>query len=300
VPKASFPERMFARLITTPCPRTHDVLGRPIIGPCLIWIGPAVKGYGYIGIKRKTCKVYRVMYELFVGPIKDELDHLCCVTLCASPAHLEDVTTQENLRRADPGAWQRAKMHCPRGHPYNDANTQPINGGKGRNCRACDREDWRTKKGIPLDRPNRRDGVRCINGHVRTVDNTLVSIEKGRTRRRCRDCQREGRPNPRACHRRQAAGTAGPGCPGGNDPAEHLPGLPVPERPVAVAADLMRLRPELDVECVRRRRCRCRRAGPRRRGQIPADRRPQPPGRMVLRPGRRRPAAASFQQLGDG
>jgi hypothetical protein len=38
---------------------------------------------------------------MFVGPVPEglELDHLCRVTTCVRPSHLEPVTTGENVRR---------------------------------------------------------------------------------------------------------------------------------------------------------------------------------------------------------
>ncbi|MEV7034630.1 HNH endonuclease signature motif containing protein [Streptomyces sp. NPDC093272] len=41
------------------------------------------------------------MYEQHVGPIPAgmELDHLCFVTMCVNPTHMEPVTPEENLRR---------------------------------------------------------------------------------------------------------------------------------------------------------------------------------------------------------
>lgn len=52
---------------------------------------------------------HRVSYELFVGPIPEGLtiDHLCRVTLCVNPEHLEPVPLQENLRRRDEAARTR-------------------------------------------------------------------------------------------------------------------------------------------------------------------------------------------------
>lgn len=85
-------------------------------------------------------KVHRLMYVEMVGPIDDELDHLCAVRLCASPAHLEDVTTRENLHRAVPWAFQVAKTHCPAGHPYDEVNTYWRKDHYGRRCRQCKRD----------------------------------------------------------------------------------------------------------------------------------------------------------------
>lgn len=71
---------------------------------CWLWTGfrrPA--GYGQTGRNRGSAKqAHRVAYEMLVGPIPAgmELDHLCRMTPCVNPAHLEPVTPAENRRRA--------------------------------------------------------------------------------------------------------------------------------------------------------------------------------------------------------
>jgi len=52
-----------------------------------------------------------MVYEAFFGPIQEglEFDHLCKVTLCVRPDHVEPVTHDENMRR-------RRKPYCKRGH----------------------------------------------------------------------------------------------------------------------------------------------------------------------------------------
>jgi len=120
---------------------------------CWLWQGNLNnKGYGSIRIKPKRAGgptlVHRYAYELLVGPIPEgkELDHLCKNRHCVSPAHLEVVTRSENCSRGNSGhAWalhQRAKTHCPQGHPYDLLNTYfPPRGG--RQCRICRRETIR-------------------------------------------------------------------------------------------------------------------------------------------------------------
>lgn len=43
--------------------------------------------------------------------------------------------------RTHRGAWQRAKTHCPKGHPYDETNT--IRDARGRRCRECARASRR-------------------------------------------------------------------------------------------------------------------------------------------------------------
>jgi HNH endonuclease len=128
------------------------LLAKCVIEPngCWSWTGATQKGYGALrvgGKNGRTLRAYRLLYELHVGPISDglELDHLCRNKLCINPAHLEPVTHQENMIRADAGkktgALNRAKTHCANGHPYDDINTYWDSRGD-RACRACKRE-WR-------------------------------------------------------------------------------------------------------------------------------------------------------------
>lgn len=136
-----------ARLRETPCPITHDRLGRPIVGPCQIWTAaPDSKGYGVVGNKdfgsTRLERVHRVAYALATGVPPTEirnvppLDHLCRVTLCAAVPHLEPCSQAENIRRGDWHNGNAEKTECLRGHLFDEANTYRKPGG-GRDCRAC-------------------------------------------------------------------------------------------------------------------------------------------------------------------
>lgn len=113
---------------------------------CWIWLGaPTSEGYGVIRVgNKKQDYAHRVSYNLFVGPIPQglEIDHKCRIRCCVNPAHLEAVTHRENARRGDAGkaaAMAKAAItHCPRGHPYDDANTYLLQ-GRRRQCRECGR-----------------------------------------------------------------------------------------------------------------------------------------------------------------
>lgn len=122
-------------------------------GDCWVWGGTVQRspkrgrsGYGQITIKRKTCLVHRVVYELLVGPIPAglTLDHLCLNKSCINPVHLEPVTVRENqLRAGVPWAVNALKTHCVNGHAFDKANTyvRRDKGRKGnRECRTCLRE----------------------------------------------------------------------------------------------------------------------------------------------------------------
>lgn len=86
--------------------------------------------------------MHRLSYELFVGPIPDELviDHKCYNPPCVNPDHLQVVTFRDNMvkfGRTNIGAVHARKTHCPQGHPYDERNTCFT--GRGRQCRACQR-----------------------------------------------------------------------------------------------------------------------------------------------------------------
>lgn len=113
---------------------------------CWLWRGSKdAKGYGAIRVSPLVCaRAHRVSYELMIGPIPEglQLDHLCFNTSCVNPAHLEPVTNAENMRRR--GA---RTTHCPRGHPYDQANTY-INASGHRFCRACKRATYAAKRAL--------------------------------------------------------------------------------------------------------------------------------------------------------
>lgn len=99
---------------------------------CWDWIGSLTpSGYGSLGWRGRRFRAPRFYYEREYGPIPQglEIDHLCRNRKCVRPDHLEAVTHRENILRGDspPGLHAR-KMHCPRGHLYED--------GK-RRCREC-------------------------------------------------------------------------------------------------------------------------------------------------------------------
>lgn len=119
----------------------HD----PSLGPCWIWTaGQDGKGYGHISAPppetSRKLKAHRVAYELLIGPIPDglELDHLCRVTLCVRPSHLEPVAHALNIDRAPRSiiTIKREQTTCGRGHPLVQKATQ-------RRCIECRREQSR-------------------------------------------------------------------------------------------------------------------------------------------------------------
>ena len=113
-------------------------------GDCWIWTGARTqKGYGlFNGADGRMHGVHRISYELAHGPIGDDLtvDHLCEVTCCVNPDHLQLLTRSENAARTHRCS---RRTECIHGHPLAGENLYVTPDGR-RQCRACARE--RTKK----------------------------------------------------------------------------------------------------------------------------------------------------------
>lgn len=73
---------------------------------CWLWTGGGVTRHGYfygrLTVGRRQVLAHRYAYELLVSPIPEglELDHICRVTRCVNPTHVEPVTHAENMRRS--------------------------------------------------------------------------------------------------------------------------------------------------------------------------------------------------------
>lgn len=128
---------------------------------CWLWQGkPDKGGYGVLNVTDgKRMLAHRFSYELHAGPIPEGLhiDHLCKVTMCVNPAHLEAVTPYENWRRSDsPATIASRKTHCKRGHPLSGDNLRLVRSSRDpermwRQCKECKRVElrkqyWRRKE----------------------------------------------------------------------------------------------------------------------------------------------------------
>jgi hypothetical protein len=110
-----------------------------------IWNGcKNLGGYGYFTVGRQVQLAHRASYEAFVGPIPKGLviDHLCRIRPCVNPEHMEVVTHKTNtLRGVGPAAKNAIKTQCPKGHPFDESNTQMYlnkeTGSWARLCKAC-------------------------------------------------------------------------------------------------------------------------------------------------------------------
>ena len=122
-------------------------------GSCWTWTGPLrSNGYGEAReiVGARTRYAHRAAYQLVKGPIPTdmELDHTCRNRACINPAHLEPVTTRENLLRSGlTRAGRNArKTACIRGHAFTPENTLIV--PRGRQCRECRRLRRQLAKGV--------------------------------------------------------------------------------------------------------------------------------------------------------
>jgi hypothetical protein len=162
-----------------------------IPGGCWLWTGAITSnGYGGVSINSKYIVAHKISYEYFVGLVPEGLvlDHVCRIRNCVNPSpdHLEHVTFQENiLRGVGLTAINAKKTHCPKGHPYDVANTvYHVRGG--RTCKTCIRFDSNGKL-----KPLKSDlKTHCLNGHPYDETNTYwLKRKDGSKKRQCKACK---------------------------------------------------------------------------------------------------------------
>lgn len=78
-------------------------VGLPDSHGCMKWLAALdAYGYGQMSLHRDgnqyVRKAHRLMHELFIGPLTPglDIDHVCGVRSCVAPAHLRQVTRQQN------------------------------------------------------------------------------------------------------------------------------------------------------------------------------------------------------------
>lgn len=114
---------------------------------CIMWTGTKQHhGYGRISIggrQGKDWMAHRLAYEHWIGPIPDNvtLDHLCQVSSCVNPTHLEPVSQSENTRRGhrpDPDKCGHGLHDWTEENWYYDGKGQPY-------CAPCNRKRSRRR-----------------------------------------------------------------------------------------------------------------------------------------------------------
>jgi len=160
---------------------------------CWFWTASVDShGYGQFRVGTRTIKAHRFAYEELIGPIPDGLepDHLCRQHRCVNPTHLEMVTHRENiLRGMAPSALHARKTKCPKGHPYDEANTR-IDGRGSRQCRACKKARTVSLSKNVGQGHNNAVKTACPQGHPYSPENTYVLPSRPNARY-CRACQKE-------------------------------------------------------------------------------------------------------------
>jgi hypothetical protein len=120
---------------------------------CWLWTDkPRKDGYGALFVNGHPVLAHRFAYELLVGPVPDGkgLDHVkargCTNRHCVNPAHLEPVTTKENVLRGDGLTAHKARqVACIHGHAFTEENTYHKPKG-GRGCKECRRNNVRLSR----------------------------------------------------------------------------------------------------------------------------------------------------------
>lgn len=139
-------------------------------GQCWLWAGtinPA--GYGIFSMKvegrLRQFRAHRMAYEHWIGPILTDLtlDHLCRTRSCCNPAHLEPVSSGENVRRGQGAAMLNAhKELCVRGHEFD--LIRRVGDKEYRDCSLCRLERGRKSDGYSGVGKGRWNASRQPNG----------------------------------------------------------------------------------------------------------------------------------------
>jgi len=156
---------------------------------CWIWEGAkGPTGYGFFMWDGGRL-AHRFAYAQWVGPLIDgmQIDHLCRVTSCVNPEHLEQVPPLVNVHRSEsPAMFASRRSTCLNGHEWTAEST--YRDGRGKRCRICHRESAVAKRAQERGRPLIPNAAKshCPQGHEYTAENTYTN----RGSRQCRACLR--------------------------------------------------------------------------------------------------------------
>lgn len=109
---------------------------------CVIWPKATnACGYGILGRDGKSWLAHRWVWTQERGPIPEGMVvcHTCDVPACVNIDHLFLGTVRDNVRDMAAKGRHRGQRttHCPKGHPYDRANTYIHGDGRKRGCRPC-------------------------------------------------------------------------------------------------------------------------------------------------------------------
>jgi len=110
---------------------------------CWEWNGHLKNGYGVKMIEGYPRGVHNIMYQVYVGPVKEDyvVHHLCENRRCCNPKHLDQVSKYNNwFLGKSTGALAIREGKCKRGHTFTSENTY-INPSGKRVCKKC-RAAW--------------------------------------------------------------------------------------------------------------------------------------------------------------
>jgi len=175
--------------------------------PCWEWTGH-ITDYGYARTTlqgHKNHLIHRITYQIFVDAIPEGLviDHLCRVTHCVNPIHLEAVTVQTNiLRGISPTAENAKKQTCKNGHEL-------VQLKSFRGCPICikiNQAKWREEvRQLPYDHPKRvaqRESFRASN--IRRYNNPETREHDNKSRIKSKEKLRQlPYDHPRKVHIRE-------------------------------------------------------------------------------------------------
>jgi hypothetical protein len=144
--------RSVDRMVLTKTGHQYPVRGR--------YLGSLHKSTGYIRVdlRGEMHHVHRLVLLAFVGPLPQG-QHSCHSNGDQTDNRLANLrydTVSANIRDSvDHGTQKEArKTHCPKGHPYDAANTyfpdRPSRPGKSRRCRTCNRDRCRERYALGL------------------------------------------------------------------------------------------------------------------------------------------------------
>src|SRR3990167_5763706 len=100
--------------------KRESVERRPGLGPCLVFVGATVNGYGKLSVNHRMWLAHRLAYKLFTGRIRSRMYvlHSCDNKPCFEPSHLFVGTQQDNLNDAiSKGRIARGDLHGLKKHP---------------------------------------------------------------------------------------------------------------------------------------------------------------------------------------
>lgn len=139
----ALPPETAPRKFSPTTPLIERVLWRSRVVETGCWIFEGAhdsNGYGVLRMRGTNDRAHRIVHTAVTGPIPtgSHLDHLCRVTSCCNPGHLEVTTVVVNtFVRAIRKSGLPKATHCSRGHVYAEVGVYVTKGRSGRHCRVC-------------------------------------------------------------------------------------------------------------------------------------------------------------------